>query len=72
VWEWCHDWYGPYSADDQRDPLGPATGSVKAVRGGSYRSGSEISWCAFRGLCDPVLCRPDIGFRAARAGKREE
>ncbi|NWG12231.1 MAG: SUMF1/EgtB/PvdO family nonheme iron enzyme [Acidobacteria bacterium] len=32
--EWCLDWYGPYAAEAQIDPVGPASGLVKAVRGG--------------------------------------
>lgn len=36
VWEWCQDWYGPYSADQQRDPQGPMTGKSKVFRGGSW------------------------------------
>ena len=36
VWEWCGDWYGPYSADAQTDPTGPAQGREKVFRGGSW------------------------------------
>jgi hypothetical protein len=32
--EWCYDWYGPYSADDQKDPIGAAEGMAKVIRGG--------------------------------------
>jgi formylglycine-generating enzyme required for sulfatase activity len=35
VREWCEDWYGDYSADDQVDPTGPASGSARVFRGGS-------------------------------------
>ncbi len=34
--EWCLDWYGPYIAGDQTDPVGRADGFVKVTRGGSY------------------------------------
>ncbi len=32
--EWCYDWYGLYSHDDQKDPLGPETGITRVIRGG--------------------------------------
>ena len=32
VLEWCQDWYGPYTADSQIDPQGPATGTHRVVR----------------------------------------
>ncbi|NWG13990.1 MAG: sulfatase-like hydrolase/transferase [Acidobacteria bacterium] len=31
--EWCYDRYRPYTAEDQTDPVGPATGLTKVVRG---------------------------------------
>jgi formylglycine-generating enzyme required for sulfatase activity len=34
--EWCHDWYGPYEAESQIDPLGHADGDFKVTRGGSH------------------------------------
>jgi formylglycine-generating enzyme required for sulfatase activity len=33
--EWCLDWFGEYPAGKQTDPVGPESGSVKIVRGGS-------------------------------------
>ncbi|MFM9079049.1 MAG: formylglycine-generating enzyme family protein [Opitutaceae bacterium] len=36
VWEWCADWYGPYAGEAQRDPPGPAAGTEKIFRGGSW------------------------------------
>jgi len=38
VWEWCQDWYGPYSATSQINPGGPETGEQKVMRGGSWFS----------------------------------
>jgi hypothetical protein len=34
VREWCFDWFGEYQADRQVDPVGPAAGNVRVVRGG--------------------------------------
>ena len=36
VEEWCLDWYGPYEAGEQTDPVGRADGDVRVTRGGSY------------------------------------
>lgn len=36
VLEWCRDWYGAYSADDQTNPPGAASGTLRVSRGGSY------------------------------------
>ncbi|GMW00386.1 MAG: hypothetical protein AMXMBFR84_15230 [Candidatus Hydrogenedentota bacterium] len=33
VAEWCHDWYGEYPAFAERDPVGPASGVARVVRG---------------------------------------
>jgi formylglycine-generating enzyme required for sulfatase activity len=36
VWEWCHDWYGPYSPGTSVDPTGPESGTDRSVRGGGF------------------------------------
>jgi formylglycine-generating enzyme required for sulfatase activity len=63
VWEWCSDWYGSYSSFHQTNPTGPASGSNRVLRGGS--------WCHTGGFCrsadryhnGPSHRRDDIGFR---------
>lgn len=34
VAEWCHDWHGEYRTERQTDPVGPAGGIARVVRGG--------------------------------------
>ncbi|MEK7676535.1 MAG: formylglycine-generating enzyme family protein [Verrucomicrobiota bacterium] len=36
VREWCQDWYGDYPGGIAVDPQGPATGSVRVIRGGLW------------------------------------
>ena len=36
VREWVYDWYASYSNDAQTDPAGPASGSLRVERGGSW------------------------------------
>ncbi len=36
VCEWCQDWYGSYSSVAQTNPIGPASGSYRVFRGGSW------------------------------------
>jgi formylglycine-generating enzyme required for sulfatase activity len=36
VWQWCHDYYFPYSDSAQTDPTGPETGMWHVARGSSY------------------------------------
>jgi len=38
VEEWCLDWYGPYAAWNQTDPVGYADGLFKVTRGGSHNT----------------------------------
>lgn len=36
--EWTLDWYAPYNAGEQADPIGPAHGLMKVLRGGGLDS----------------------------------
>ncbi len=36
VGEWCSDWYAPYAAGPQTDPLNQTPGNYRVIRGGSW------------------------------------
>jgi formylglycine-generating enzyme required for sulfatase activity len=40
VAEWCLDWYGPYEAGEQTDPVGRADGYARVTRGWSFLAAS--------------------------------
>jgi len=42
VWEWAWDWYGPYPAGSATDPVGPATGSGRVIRGGAWDNAKKL------------------------------
>ena len=42
VENWCLDWYGPYPAMPQTDPVGYVGGAVRVVRGGSWRGTASV------------------------------
>ena len=51
VWEWCRDWYDEkyYAAGgDTVDPTGPASGSSRVLRGGSFFNGDGNCRSAIR------------------------
>lgn len=37
--EWCQDWYSDYDSSSQSNPMGPASGSSRVCRGGSWNNG---------------------------------
>ncbi|MDF1843470.1 MAG: formylglycine-generating enzyme family protein [Rubripirellula sp.] len=66
VWEWCQDWHGEYSRSDVTDPKGPAEGSLKVVRGGSWFNPIGFSQSASRGRSTPDRRVNNHGFRVVR------
>ena len=48
VWEWCSDWYYPYSSSAQTDPTGPTTGTTRVLRGGDWDGNASNCRCAVR------------------------
>ena len=66
VREWCQDWYGPYSSGSVTNPTGPATGSSRLLRGGSWDYYSIICRGSQRVSVNQDLANYDVGFRAVR------
>lgn len=64
VWEWCNDWYGPYSTSPQTDPTGPTTGTNRMFRSGSWTSNAQVCRSAYRD-CNfvPTHSAGNGGFR---------
>jgi formylglycine-generating enzyme required for sulfatase activity len=66
-WEWCNDWYGTYGGD-VTDPVGPAAGTYRVVRGGSWGSFAQYCRSAFRIDGHPPVKTylENIGFRPVK------
>ncbi len=67
VWEWCQDWYDKdyYSKSPKSNPTGPASGSYRVVRGGSFDNYPRLARTASRLQVPPDLRKNSIGFRLA-------
>lgn len=67
VEEWCHDWYGPYDAAPQVDPVGRAGGMAKVSRGGSHSTVAFYLRSENRSGAPPEDKSWYIGFRVVMA-----
>ena len=70
VWEWCADWFDArfYAASPATDPQGPASGTDRVLRGGSYLC--HDSYChryrvAARSHAPGDAGAANVGFRCA-------
>ncbi len=68
VSEWTADYYADKSAQSQStiNPHGPATGTLRVVRGGSWRESAVFARTTSRQGLDPETRASEIGFRCAR------
>lgn len=66
VWEWVEDWYGDYSAGVAENPTGPAKGSQRVLRGGSWYDDAENLVAFNRNGYLADYGGVSIGFRCAR------
>ena len=69
VAEWCWDWYDKdyYGAAPHTNPAGPAKGTQRVVRGGSWLVSARSSRSASRGAQAPAEAAYSTGFRVARS-----
>jgi formylglycine-generating enzyme required for sulfatase activity len=69
VHEWVSDWYGStyYSSSPQNNPTGPASGSFRVVRGGSWGNTPNDLRASDRFSDTPGHASGFVGFRVARA-----
>jgi formylglycine-generating enzyme required for sulfatase activity len=67
VWEWCWDWYGDYAPGARTDPTGPASGSIRVLRGGGWNSSAGYLRSAFRDGYTPSYRGSNSGFRLVRS-----
>jgi formylglycine-generating enzyme required for sulfatase activity len=65
VWEWTGDWYDTYHGT-VTDPTGPAVGSYRVLRGGSWSGIARNARAANRDSGAPGDRGYDLGFRLVR------
>ncbi len=65
VYEWCNDWfhYQYYSISPTNNPTGPASSTVRVLRGSSWESSGTYCRVAERAFEWPSGHRPPYGFR---------
>jgi formylglycine-generating enzyme required for sulfatase activity/tRNA A-37 threonylcarbamoyl transferase component Bud32 len=66
LWEWTGDWYDEYGGPVV-DPVGPATGTSRVIRGGSWNGSASSLRAADRLHYSPGERDSTIGFRVARS-----
>ncbi|MBM4034852.1 MAG: DUF1080 domain-containing protein, partial [Planctomycetes bacterium] len=65
VWQWCGDWFGDYGGADLVDPMGPADGRDRIIRGGHYADPPGARRSAHRVGIKPGTRLGHVGFRVA-------
>lgn len=63
VWEWCWDWYGSYGSGAQSNPRGPASGTKRVNRGGSWYANADGCRVSDRSGLEATNRYDTLGFR---------
>jgi len=72
VAEWCNDFYSQstYKQSPDKDPIGPAEGKERVIRGGAWNSSADSCRSSYRAsdpsINDTCLASDTIGFRCVR------
>ena len=68
VWEWCADWFDKsyYGSSPEKDPPGPAGGTVRVLRGGSWLSYARNLRASLRLRYVPEYWCNSFWFRSVR------
>ena len=63
VYEWCSDWHGSYSSGSQTNSTGPAKGSGRVLRGGTWNYFAVVCRVSFRFYGPSNRGSSYVGFR---------
>jgi formylglycine-generating enzyme required for sulfatase activity len=69
VWEWVNDWYSSnyYASSPSQNPPGPASGTNRVLRGGSWYFNSYYLRASHRDGGTPGGAYDSVGYRAAKS-----
>jgi formylglycine-generating enzyme required for sulfatase activity len=67
ITQWCQDWFGPYPGGAVIDPQGPATGTERVLRNGSWLDDAHDLRSACRYSTEPDNVSGIYGFRVVLA-----
>jgi formylglycine-generating enzyme required for sulfatase activity len=65
VWEWVHDWFGPYDRIRQESPSGPLSGTFRVFRGGGWSHSAGQARVVTRFYNTPDKRLDFVGLRLA-------
>lgn len=63
VSEWVWDYYGGYPADEQKDPVGPVSGTLRIYRGGGWNDFAKNMRSAYRATLEQHKGSFNLGIR---------
>lgn len=66
VGEWVWDYYGEYPAEEQTDPAGPESGTLRVYRGGGWNDFAKNMRSAYRATLEQNKGSFNIGIRLVR------
>lgn len=66
VGEWVWDYYGAYPTEEQTDPTGPDTGTLRVYRGGGWNDFAKNMRSAYRATLEQSKGSFNLGIRLVR------